>query len=388
MNTFGKVVARALPLLLSCVVASPAAADSVSLAQLAGGSLTYSQSGVTFQSSALPTGVFSALANTTISLADLTFAAPGPIGVFTAAPGLAITATAVPGAFSAISCFAAPANGQTCTPPIAGLSPLNLYNTANGSVASVSLALTIQDGGQTYSGTGILTMQFTESYQQVLATIAGGGQMTSSFSAQFDAGTAGTMSFGGGGSLGIGGIDLAAQGYVGALPGGLFRVDTTSTGLFAPLANTLGASAELAPTADFLTFLANPLIGFDLTAIDPGVFGAFDCFSPAAWEQGCTLPGSSFDFVNTAYGSILSFNVDGMLTGPGGFSTPSTGIYSTQFVGRTYQQVLADALAGGRITGLYSATFAATTPDTPVPEPLSVVLFGLGVIAAYRRRQR
>ncbi len=141
-----------------------------------------------------PSGSFAVLGNTTGLVADFTMAT-APVGapftlnnfiVFAAAPTLQLHLTFInPGVFSSAQCGLAAAAGQTCTP--AG-SAFNLVNTtATSSVLSFTMAGTATDGTlptSTFQGT--LTTQFTGmSFQQVLATLAGGGSVSGAYSADF-----------------------------------------------------------------------------------------------------------------------------------------------------------------------------------------------------------
>lgn len=103
---------------------------------------------------------------------------------FSAAPGLsALDLNFIsPGILGAAGCTSSPpAAGETCTP--AG-SPLNFLNT---SAASTSVLFTLN--GQTADGSGAwqgdFSTQFSESYQALLAGIAGGGSASNTYSATF-----------------------------------------------------------------------------------------------------------------------------------------------------------------------------------------------------------
>ena len=104
------------------------------------------------------------------------------------------------GSFGQAQCGAAPAAGQTCTPPQlpgATISPFNLANqTASTSTASFQVSGTVTQTGtqNTAAYNGIFTAQFLSgnnalNYQQVLAALSGGpgspGLNGVSFSATF-----------------------------------------------------------------------------------------------------------------------------------------------------------------------------------------------------------
>lgn len=98
-------------------------------------------------------------------------------------------ASIAPGAYSPAACFAAPAVGQTCTPPGTGF---NLSNTASSSgtkpisaTAAISLNGTVVNliGGGTSNFFGTLTAQFPGlSYQDLITAIDAGQNVDVSFS--------------------------------------------------------------------------------------------------------------------------------------------------------------------------------------------------------------
>ncbi len=368
-----------------------AAAATIGVLQVASGSATFSSAGMQLVSSpaAVSTGIFAGLNGTTIGLADVTFGAGGAFATFAASPTMSVSASAVPGAFDSSECFSPAAAGRMCTPPI-GDSPHNLFNTDTGSVAAISLDVTVQDGAVTQTGTAILTMQFTESYQQVLTTIFSGGQVRASYSAELAAGTAGTLFFGGGVNLSATGLDFPASPVViGGLAGGNFLVNPLSTGTFAALANSFGTALDLpaAPLLNFLSFQADPGLQFDLSNVEGGGFSPVFCAAPPALGQSCTLTDQPFELANVSGGSVLSFNVDGMMSA-GIEQTVYQAVYSMQFLGLTYQQVLATLLGGGSVTTIYSATFSGDGTAS-VPEPVSLVLVGVGLgVGVFRRWAR
>jgi hypothetical protein len=144
------------------------------------------------------TGGFVALAGTTATIQNITNP-PEPVGplnvpnfmTFMAAPNISFTLTfLLPGINGAAGCsIAVAAAGQVCTPNLPNQSPFNLQNTsATSSTASFQILGTELDSltGRTANVVGTFTTPFSNlNYQQILATIAGGGTITTSFSAQF-----------------------------------------------------------------------------------------------------------------------------------------------------------------------------------------------------------
>ena len=146
------------------------------------------------------TGSFAPLLGTGAVLANLNASTSG-VGVpfslasfltFVAQPTFSGTLTSIAnGVFSSAACGAAPAAGQTCTPVAAAPSYLpafSLVNTAFGSTLSLELSGTFVDfsDASVSNFSGVVTAQFAGlSYQQVLASLVGGGTVTAAYSANF-----------------------------------------------------------------------------------------------------------------------------------------------------------------------------------------------------------
>jgi len=143
-------------------------------------------------------GGFTALAGTTGTIQNITNPpdATGPLDVadfitFGAAPDISITLTFLnPGIDGAAGCSDShAAAGQICSPNIPAPSPFNLQNTSSTSSTASFVVRGIEvdsSTGDTVPITGVFTTQFSnENYQELLATVASGGTITTSFSAEF-----------------------------------------------------------------------------------------------------------------------------------------------------------------------------------------------------------
>jgi hypothetical protein len=157
-----------------------------------------------------------------------------------------------------------------------------------------------------------------------------------------------------------------------------------SSGTFASLIGTTAIVKDIplppGGILDEITFPAAPLLHFNATSVGPGIFGSAQCALAPAVGQTCTLPGSPFNLTNVSQGSTLSFELDGNfvdLSDGKADPTPYHGIFTAQFIGKSYQQVLASIDAGqGAITS-YSASFAPSV----IPEASSVVMLSAGLLA-------
>ena len=178
---------------------------------------------------------------------------------------------------------------------------------------------------------------------------------------------------------------------------GDFTVDPfVQSGFFTTIAGSAGTSADLflpaAPVGvpisipDFLTFAADPSLSFTLTFITPGPFSSAECFDAPAAGQVCSFPGSPFGLTNP---SATSSSVELVLLGTvsdGSSSPPSNfrGTYTAQF-NQPYQDLLDTVFVqNGSVANTYSATFTVSS----IPEPTSVVLFGLGLVGLVALRRR
>jgi hypothetical protein len=153
------------------------------------------------------TGNFTAVANSYGWIRDLN-QAQQPIGMpfpggplldfitFALRPDYHIDLTGIaPGDFSAAACGAAPAGGQTCTPPGSAFNLINATD-PNGVINSTA---TFQVSGRAYSGTmasgfstltGTYSADFNVPYQTLLTQLAAGGgtgTVTAPYSARFTA---------------------------------------------------------------------------------------------------------------------------------------------------------------------------------------------------------
>lgn len=147
------------------------------------------------------TGTFATLSNTAGLIMDLNVGTE-PVGTpidvpgfitFAASPTTRLDLTFIqPGDFSSAQCGAAPAPGQTCTPPpgfggAPGPNAIDLTNTQTGSAALIALNGNAVNTatGETSTWVGTLSAQFTVPYQTLLGEIAAGTPVSTSYSATF-----------------------------------------------------------------------------------------------------------------------------------------------------------------------------------------------------------
>ncbi len=165
-----------------------------------------------------------------------------------------------------------------------------------------------------------------------------------------------------------------------------------ATDSFAPLLFTAGNIQDLdlsvtpigvpISVPNFMTFQADPVSSFELTAIVPGSFSSAACSDAPAVGQTCTPDGSLYEFVNTAGGATVSFSVIGNAIN-GADSTPFTGLFTAQIAGTNYQSFLAPLGDDGAVQATFSADFLA------VPEPGTALLVAMGsLVGALGARRR
>jgi hypothetical protein len=139
---------------------------------------------------------------------------------------------------------------------------------------------------------------------------------------------------------------------------------------------------------DAITFPAAPLLHFDATAVEPGIFDSSQCaLTPPAAGQTCTVPELPFNLTNTLHGSTLSFEINGTfldLSDGNADPAPYHGIVTAQFIGKSYQDVLASLGSGQSITTSFSASFGPSV----VPEASGVLMLSTGLLALGALRWR
>ncbi len=155
------------------------------------------------------------------------------------------------------------------------------------------------------------------------------------------------------------------------------------------------------PILDFMFFTDQPNLHFDLVGVGPGPTSTACATTLDPNAPACTVfVGSPIKLSPTSSGTTVSLSANGTASDLSADVSNWIGDYSTTFPGITPAQLqsainsgtpLSGFCSGGACTSTYSGTFVVTfTPGPTVPEPLSLVLIGGGLIglACMRRFKR
>ena len=185
------------------------------------------------------------------------------------------------------------------------------------------------------------------------------------------------------------------DGTFGSLTGTEYFADVFNPGIFpAYTGEALDLTGQIFPIANFLSqFEEDPEVVSEYDDLSFTLEGIIAPSAPACngteTAIGTTCSLGPFTLLQTATGVDVTFDVFGSFVdltyGDDGSLNNAIGLYTTQISGATIASISATLDAGGSINATYSADFTATA----VPEPATMLTFGLGtaVLAAHRRRR-
>jgi len=165
-----------------------------------------------------------------------------------------------------------------------------------------------------------------------------------------------------------------------------------STALGVGVAGVVKNLTGTLPVASFMTFPSVASLVFNLTAVGPGVANT-NCAALVSGQTCSVVAGSPFvlQLVSSPAGvsTAATFAVNGSDSDATSMGT-WLGLFTAQIAGMTPAQIQAEILAGGSSTPVsFSGSFTATA--SPIPEPASALMVGvglLGALALVRRRRR
>jgi hypothetical protein len=177
---------------------------------------------------------------------------------------------------------------------------------------------------------------------------------------------------------------------------GDFTVSAASTGSFAEYNSTFGLVADINNGSEplnttfslpnFMTFDNNDLT-VELTFVSLGndtvstnCAGLIHCTPQNFLLVTPNNPQGlfAFDLDQNAMGTALTFDVIGVVHQAGGATGALSGMYTSEFLGLDPQDTLTFLESGGAFT--YSADLTMTVAQASAPEPMSILLSGIGLI--------
>jgi hypothetical protein len=180
---------------------------------------------------------------------------------------------------------------------------------------------------------------------------------------------------------------LPVGGGNGAMGSGQGTSVSYTTGTLSAGSNgTIKDIAGGGPIVDFMTFVTDPNLHFDLTSVGPGVANtaAVNVLDPNTAPSSPSA-GSPFILQSTFTGTTLTFVVAGIARDLSSPDSAWTGVFTTQLAGVTPFQVQQALLDAGSFTSTYSASINASGA---VPEPGSIALLLAGMLPLVRTRRR
>jgi len=141
---------------------------------------------------------------------------------------------------------------------------------------------------------------------------------------------------------------------------------------------------------DFMTFVGNPNLHFDLTALGPGVNNTACAAVLDPNLPSCSVvAGSPFILAPTSTGTSITLSASGIARDGTVPTSTFIGAFTTQIAGVTPASIAATIGGGGSVASTNSGDFTITlSPVVPEPSTVSMAMLGGVMVALFAARKK